>query len=384
MPEVPARPAGALPSAGAGGLRRAPAAAAHPRAVGRSRIPSGAAAAGLARVNAALAAVCSCSSWPARRVVALVGSPRAAKPAGRSRPADADVRTARRRSPACPRAVGPSRRPAATIADARRRARPSRSTSGARSPPPASGTVTSRRGAGGTTSGDTLGGCYARLGRDAYQADRAAEAVEHYRQAVDAAPQREHWAGLALAHARAGELARGQSVVEQALRAFPEDPELLYLLADLQERQGRSREAVETLKRLLARESGPRARAGRSWRASSASRGSRPASGARRARTSWSATRAAAASTWAARWSTCWSRAYESLGRDLGVYPEGAGPGGRLRDEDVRRDRRHPAGVRGARARVLRLPEAAAPALGVPGGLDRAGAARAATSTRIS
>jgi tetratricopeptide (TPR) repeat protein len=102
----------------------------------------------------------------------------------------------------------------------------------------------------------SLGGCYARLGRDAYQADRFAEAVERYRQAVDAAPERDHWAGLALAHARAGEPARGQSVVEQALRAFPDDPELLYLLADLQERQGRSREAVETLKGLLARESG--------------------------------------------------------------------------------------------------------------------------------
>jgi tetratricopeptide (TPR) repeat protein len=102
----------------------------------------------------------------------------------------------------------------------------------------------------------SLGGCYARLGRDAYQADRFAEAAEHYRQAVAAAPVREHWAGLALAHARAGDLARGQSTVEQALRDFPDDPELLYLLADLQERQGRSREAVETLKRLLARESG--------------------------------------------------------------------------------------------------------------------------------
>jgi tetratricopeptide (TPR) repeat protein len=102
----------------------------------------------------------------------------------------------------------------------------------------------------------SLAGCYARLGRDAYQADRFAEAADHYRRAVEAAPVREHWAGLALAHARAGDLARGQSAVEQALRDFPDDPELLYLLADLQERQGRSREAVDTLKRLLARESG--------------------------------------------------------------------------------------------------------------------------------
>jgi tetratricopeptide (TPR) repeat protein len=103
----------------------------------------------------------------------------------------------------------------------------------------------------------SLGGCYARLARDAYQAGRPAEAIEQYRQAVDAAPEeRQHWTGLALAHARAGELARGQAVAEQALRAFPDDPELLYLLADLQERQGRSREAVETLRRLLAREAG--------------------------------------------------------------------------------------------------------------------------------
>ena len=41
---------------------------------------------------------------------------------------------------------------------------------------------------------------------------------------------------------------------------FPNDPELLYLLADVQERQGRTREAVETLRRLLARESRPRPR----------------------------------------------------------------------------------------------------------------------------
>ena len=102
----------------------------------------------------------------------------------------------------------------------------------------------------------SLGGCYARLGRDAYQAGRPAEAVEHYRQAVDASPERAHWAGLAIAHGGAGALARGQAVLEQGLRAFPDDPELLYLLADLQERQGRTREAVETLRRLLARESG--------------------------------------------------------------------------------------------------------------------------------
>ncbi len=102
----------------------------------------------------------------------------------------------------------------------------------------------------------SLGGCYARLGRDAYQAGRYAEAVEHYRHAVDASPDRAHWAGLAIAHGGAGDLARGQAALEQGLRAFPDDPELLYLLADVQERQGRTREAVETLKRLIARESG--------------------------------------------------------------------------------------------------------------------------------
>jgi tetratricopeptide (TPR) repeat protein len=101
-----------------------------------------------------------------------------------------------------------------------------------------------------------LGTCHARLGRDAYQAGRTADAIEHYRAAVDAAPARDHWRGLALAHARAGDAARGQAVVEQALRSFPDDPDLVYLLADLQERQGRTRDAVETLRRLLAREAG--------------------------------------------------------------------------------------------------------------------------------
>ena len=69
-------------------------------------------------------------------------------------------------------------------------------------------------------------------------------------------PNGRHWAGLAIAHGSAGELARGQAVLEQGLRAFPNDPELLYLLADVQERQGRTREAVDTPERLLARESG--------------------------------------------------------------------------------------------------------------------------------
>jgi tetratricopeptide (TPR) repeat protein len=102
----------------------------------------------------------------------------------------------------------------------------------------------------------SLGACYARLGRDAYQAGRPAEAINYYRQALDASPDRVHWAGLAIAHGAAGEFARGQGVLEQALQAFPDDAELLYLLADFQERQGRTREAAETLRRLLAREPG--------------------------------------------------------------------------------------------------------------------------------
>jgi tetratricopeptide (TPR) repeat protein len=100
----------------------------------------------------------------------------------------------------------------------------------------------------------SLGACYARLGRDAYQAGRHAEAIEYYRQAVEAASERAYWAGLAIAHGGAGDPARGQAVLEQGLRVYPEDTELLYLLADLQERQGRTREAGETLRRLIARD----------------------------------------------------------------------------------------------------------------------------------
>ncbi len=102
----------------------------------------------------------------------------------------------------------------------------------------------------------SAGNCYARLGRDAFQAGRPGEAVEHYRRALDAWQDRNHWAGLAIAHGGAGELARGQAALEQGLRPFPDDTELLYLLADIQERQGRTREAVESLRRLLARDSG--------------------------------------------------------------------------------------------------------------------------------
>ena len=100
----------------------------------------------------------------------------------------------------------------------------------------------------------SLGACYARLGRDAYQAGRPADAVAYYRQAVDASSERPYWAGLAIAYGGAGDLPRGQAVVEQALRTYPDEPDLTYLLADFQERQGRTREAVETLRRLVARD----------------------------------------------------------------------------------------------------------------------------------
>lgn len=108
---------------------------------------------------------------------------------------------------------------------------------------------------GRTSSEDVrrnLGSCLARLGREAYQADQAKIAVEHYQRALEAYPGlREVWTWLAVAHVKAGDLAAAQAVLEQALRNFPDDAEALYLLAEVQERQGRTREAVETLRRLL-------------------------------------------------------------------------------------------------------------------------------------
>jgi hypothetical protein len=101
-----------------------------------------------------------------------------------------------------------------------------------------------------------LATCHARLGHDAYQAGRPAEAAEQYRRALEAHTDRAHWIGLVLALARAGELARGESAAVQALRDHPDDADLLYLLADVQERQGRSADALATLRRLLAREPG--------------------------------------------------------------------------------------------------------------------------------
>ena len=167
----------------------------------------------------------------------------------------------------------------------------------------------------------SLGGCYGRLGRDAYQAGKYREAAEFYGQAVEASPERAHWAGLAIAHVSAGELSRGQAVLEQALRAFPDDPEILYLLADVQERQGRTREAVETLRRLLARDAG-HARGktllarlereqtveGGYWSQESPHFLVRYEGGG-----GMEVGRSAADSL---------ERAYESLGRDLGVYPK--------------------------------------------------------------
>jgi tetratricopeptide (TPR) repeat protein len=101
-----------------------------------------------------------------------------------------------------------------------------------------------------------LAGCRARLAREAYDAGRFAEAAAQYQRALDAYPEPALWGALAVAHARAGELARGQGALEQGLRAFPDHPELLYLLAELQERQGRTQEALGTVRRLLALDDG--------------------------------------------------------------------------------------------------------------------------------
>ena len=153
--------------------------------------------------------------------------------------------------------------------------------------------------------------------------------------------------------------------------AFPDDPEILYLLADVQERQGRTREAVETLRRLLGprRRARPRPDAPGAARAGAERRGRvlepgepalpRPLRGGRRHRGGPVGGRLPRARPTSPR----------ARPRRLS---EGAGPGRHLRDEDVRGARRHPARVRRARAGLLRLPEASTPDVGVPGGLDRA------------
>jgi tetratricopeptide (TPR) repeat protein len=167
----------------------------------------------------------------------------------------------------------------------------------------------------------SLAGCYARLGRDAYQAGRPAEAAERYQAALDTVASREHWIGLLLSHAKAGELARAQRSAEQALRAFPDDPELLYLLAEVQERQGRSRDALETVRRLLARD--PSHARGRQLQAT-LEREQRVEAGY------WSQESA----HFLVRYeggggievgravADVLEQAYESLGRELGVYPK--------------------------------------------------------------
>lgn len=101
-----------------------------------------------------------------------------------------------------------------------------------------------------------LAGCHARLGRDHDQAGRPGEAAEHYRRALDADPAREHWLGLAASLARAGELDRAEATLEQALRTYPDEVALLYALAEVQERRARTREALGTVRRLLARDPG--------------------------------------------------------------------------------------------------------------------------------
>lgn len=103
----------------------------------------------------------------------------------------------------------------------------------------------------------SLGGCLARLGLAAYQADQAAQAVDYYQRSLEAsADDRSVWIALALAHAKARDLPRAQRVLEQASQRFPNDGDMLFHLAEMQERQGRSKEAVETLRRLVARHPG--------------------------------------------------------------------------------------------------------------------------------
>ena len=99
----------------------------------------------------------------------------------------------------------------------------------------------------------SLAACLARLGRDAYQANQVARAIGHYQRALEAYPDApEIWAALAVAHVKAGDLGRAEGVVREGLGRFADAPDLLYLQADVQERQGRTREAAETLRRLLA------------------------------------------------------------------------------------------------------------------------------------
>ncbi len=102
-----------------------------------------------------------------------------------------------------------------------------------------------------------LGSCLGRLGREAYQANLPEQAIEYYQRALEAYPEgRAAWVALALVHVKARNLGQAQGVLDQALGRFPDDADVLYLLAEVQERQGRTRESAETLRRLLAREPG--------------------------------------------------------------------------------------------------------------------------------
>ena len=307
---------------------------------------------------------------------ALVGG------AARGRPAAGGESRGRRRrptplpEPSLPTAAEPVAAPAGDDATPARRGKRTPSTSEARSRPRASGTATWRRGAGGTTSGARWAAATrASAGTPTRRAGTPRRSSTTGRPWT---PRRSatHWAGLAIAHARRGRSrARtgGRSSRASAHSRTTRSSSTCWPTSR-SARAGR-REAVETLKRLLARESGPRARpdAPAAARARAGVRGRllepgepalpRPLRGRRRHRRGPVGGRQSGAGLRVARPGP----------RGL---PEGAGPGGHLRDEDVRRDRRHPAGVRRARPRVLRLPEAAAAALGLPGGLDRARAAR--------
>ena len=102
-----------------------------------------------------------------------------------------------------------------------------------------------------------LGACLTRLGRDAYQADLPVQAVDYYQRALEVYGEAPGvWAALALAHLKGRDAGRAQSVLEQAVQRFPDDADVLYLLAEAHERQGRTREAGDSLRQLLARHPG--------------------------------------------------------------------------------------------------------------------------------
>jgi tetratricopeptide (TPR) repeat protein len=96
-----------------------------------------------------------------------------------------------------------------------------------------------------------LGVCLARLGRDAGQAGLPQIAIEHFERAVREYPEApELWLALGAAHAQAQDLSQAESVLAQGVGQHPADPDLLYHLAEVQERRGRTREAVGALRRL--------------------------------------------------------------------------------------------------------------------------------------